>query len=484
MPPPPPDNAFEEPGAGWRPAGPPPTPAAGGRDVYSVSRLVNAARVALERGLGTLWVEGEVSNLARPASGHLYFTLKDGQSQVRCAMFRQRALLVRTPPRDGQQVLLRARVTMYEPRGEFQLVVDSLEDAGEGLLRRRFDELKGRLAGEGLFDAERKRPLPALPRTIGVVTSPSGAAIRDILHVLSRRFPAVPVVIYPTLVQGAGSVAQIVAALQAASRRREVDVLIVARGGGSLEDLWSFNEEAVARAIAACPMPVVSGVGHETDVTIADFVADMRAPTPSAAAELVVPDAAAWLRRARQSGVRLQQGAQRLVARARERARWLEARLAQAGPAARLEALAQRLDDLDRRLAAAARARVARPVGRLAAAERRLALASPLRRLSRLREQQAALARRLAAAGPRTAVAARQRLALAARTLQAVSPLATLGRGYALVTAADGRLVTSAKQVSPGTLIDVRLADGSFRAIVDQAVQDSAPPGSPPPVRE
>lgn len=467
----PPENAFDEPHAqprGGRPERPEPAtgPAGGtgGRDIFSVSRVVLAARSVLERGLGVLWVEGEISNLSRPASGHWYFTLKDGQAQVRCAMFRQRAMLVRTPPRDGQQVLLRARVTLYEARGEFQLVVDSLEDTGEGLLRRQYEELKARLEAEGLFDPARKRGLPTLPRTIGVVTSPTGAALRDVLHVLARRFPAVPVLVYPTQVQGSGSVAQIVAALEAVGRRAEVDVVIVARGGGSLEDLWSFNDEAVARAIARCPIPVVSGVGHEVDFTIADFVADVRAPTPSAAAELVVPDAAVWRRRMALAARRLLQAQENRFDRLRDRNRWLAGRLEQAGPQPRLERLAQRLDELDRRLGQALPARTARLHRQLAVLERRLTIRSPARRLALLQQRERQLAGRLRAAGPALLQRQGQRLALAARTLDAVSPLATLARGYALVTGPTGRVVTDSGQLSPGDEIDVRLAGGRVTA--------------------
>ena len=265
------------------------------RDVYSVSRLNKEVRLLLESGLPVLWLEGELSNFAAPASGHWYFSLKDSTAQVRCAMWRQRNTQVRFRPKDGMAVLVRARVGLYEPRGEYQLLVEHLEEAGEGALKREFEKLKARLAAEGLFAAERKRPLPAVPRRIGVVSSPTGAAIHDILRVLRARFPAASVLLYPTAVQGAAAVPEIVRAIETASRRNECDVLIIARGGGSLEDLWCFNDERVARAIAACRVPTVSGVGHEVDVTIADFVADLRAPTPSAAALAAVPDKQTWL---------------------------------------------------------------------------------------------------------------------------------------------------------------------------------------------
>lgn len=264
------------------------------RRIHSVTDLNRAARLLLESGLTSLWVEGELSNFARPSSGHWYFSLKDAQAQVRCAMFRQRNQLVGFVPREGVQVLVRARVTLYEPRGDYQLQVEHLEEAGLGALQRAFDELKKRLAAEGLFAAEGKRPLPYAPQRIGVITSPTGAALRDILHILARRFPAAEVIVYPVPVQGEAAPAAIVRALQLANLRAECQVLIIARGGGSLEDLRAFNDERVARAIAASELPIVSGVGHETDFTIADFAADARAPTPSGAAQLVSPDQQEW----------------------------------------------------------------------------------------------------------------------------------------------------------------------------------------------
>ena len=261
-----------------------------GRTVLSVTALNRRARQLLETHLPLIWVEGELSNLSCPASGHWYFTLKDEHAQVRAAMFRNRNQRIGRPPEPGQQVLVRGRISLYEQRGDYQLIVEHLELAGHGLLQKRFEEIRERLAAEGLFAAERKRPLPALPGCLGVITTPSGAAIHDILRVLRRRFPALPVYLYPAQVQGKAAPGDLVAAIELANRHDACDVLILARGGGSLEDLWSFNEERVARAIAASRIPIVCGVGHETDVTIADFAADLRAPTPSAAAELASPD--------------------------------------------------------------------------------------------------------------------------------------------------------------------------------------------------
>src|SRR5579862_9598159 len=266
-----------------------------GRNVFTVSRLNREVRLLLEKGLGVIWIEGELSNFSAPSSGHWYFSLKDRDAQLRCAMFRMKNAGVGFKPKDGQQVLVRGRISLYEPRGEYQLSAEHLEEAGVGALKREFERLKNKLAAEGLFALERKRSLPRFPRRIGVVTSPTGAAIRDILHILGRRFPPAAVLIYPTAVQGDAAIPMIVEALQTASARAECDVLIVARGGGSIEDLWSFNDERVARAICASSIPVVSGIGHEIDFTIADFVADARAPTPSGAAELVAPDRNACL---------------------------------------------------------------------------------------------------------------------------------------------------------------------------------------------
>ncbi len=399
-----------------------PATAPSARTIYSVSRLNSEVRGLLEGGLGQLWVRGEISNLSRPASGHWYFSLKDRDAQVRCAMFRTRNSRTGFTPRDGQQVLVRARVSLYEPRGEYQLLVEELEDAGLGALQRAFEELKQRLAAEGLFAPERKRALPGTPRSIGVVTSPSGAAIRDILHILARRFPAAAVIIYGVPVQGAAAVPAIVAALDLASARAECDVLILARGGGSLEDLWAFNDERVARAIHRARLPVVTGIGHEIDFTIADFVADLRAPTPSAAAELVVPDAGAWRVRLAQLRERFAAAMRRTLSSERARLAGLASRLDASHPGTRLQMIAQRLDELETRLQFALQRRLERHTARLATVT---------------------------------------------RALSAVSPLATLERGFAVVTrASDGELIIAAEQVAEGERIEARLASGRLQATV------------------
>ncbi len=439
------------------------------RDVYSVSRLNREVKTLLERGFGLIWLEAEISNLARPSSGHWYLSLKDANAQVRCCMFRQRNMLCTFAVKDGQKVLVRARLGLYEARGEYQLVIEHMEDAGLGALQRQFEQLSAKLLAEGLFATERKRTLPKLPTRIGVITSPTGAAIRDILHVLARRFAAVPVLIYPVAVQGAAAAAEVCAAIATAGRRAECDVLILARGGGSLEDLWAFNQETLARAIVASPIPIITGIGHEIDFTIADFCADVRAPTPSAAAEIVVPDGEEWLASLRRIGSRLQRALLRSMESRAQRLRWLSGRAALVSPSARLAQQSQRLDELEQRLS--------RSVGRLLA-ERRSALAelrsslwqaSPIARVQGAAARHKLLFARLRASILGNLRHSRERLAPLERTLNAVSPLATLQRGYAIVVAADGRILRDAADAVPGSIIEARLAQGSVRAKVEKA---------------
>jgi exodeoxyribonuclease VII large subunit len=443
------------------------------RDVYSVSRLNKEVRLLLESGLPMLWLEGELSNFAAPASGHWYFSLKDSAAQVRCAMWRQRNTQVRFRPKDGMAVLVRARVGLYEPRGEYQLLVEHMEEAGEGALKREFEKLKAKLAAEGLFATERKRPLPAVPRRIGVVTSPTGAAIHDILRVLRARFPAAGVLLYPTAVQGAAAVPEIVRAIEAASRRNECDVLIVARGGGSLEDLWCFNDERVARAIAACRVPTVSGVGHEVDVTIADFVADLRAPTPSAAALAAVPDKRSWLESLSVLEQRIMGAMSRALRTHGLALNALVQRLQISHPGAKLAQHAQRLDDLELRMRLALRAAVSAKQQRMETLSTRLWRENPRHRLEALCAHAAALRQRLITAFSDRFGALEQRLALASRTLDAVSPLATLGRGFAVVSRVkDGAVLRDSGDVAAGDEIEARLARGRLRAKVVSRIKD------------
>lgn len=398
------------------------------REIWTVSRLNREARLLIETSFRVVWLEGELSNIAQPASGHLYFSLKDASAQLRCAMFRSRRQLLKFKPADGAHVIVRGRVSLYEPRGEFQFVAEHMEEAGSGALQREFENLKRRLGEEGLFDEALKRALPAMPARIGVITSPTGAAIRDIVSVLERRFPSVPVVVYPVPVQGAIAPARIVAMLHTAGTRAECDVLILARGGGSIEDLWAFNDEAVARAIRACPIPVVTGIGHEIDFTIADFAADRRAPTPSAAAELVVPDRVELRRRLSDLARLAQRRVVQRIVRDGERVQWLEARLRQLHPGRRLQQQSQRLDEMEQRL----------------------------RRAWDRRHERAGV-----------------RVASAARALHAVSPLATLARGYAIVTTLDGDVaVTDARRLTPGDTLRARFARGQADLTVQETKDD------------
>lgn len=439
------------------------------RKTISVSELARRAKALLEDGIGKVWVEGEISNLSRPGSGHIYFSLKDESAQLRCAWFRGRQRGPAINLKNGDQMLALGQVSIYEARGDFQLIVEQLEPAGEGELRRRFEALKKQLLAEGLFAEARKQPIPELPRRIGIVTSPTGAAVRDILTVLGRRFPAIPVIIYPTQVQGDFAAPQIVAAIELATARDECDVLIVARGGGSLEDLWPFNEESVARAIADCPIPVVSAVGHEVDVTIADFVADMRAPTPSGAAELVAPDQAEWRRRLTTLATRLATRGRRSLEARFQTVDWLGRRLLQGSPAATVRRQRDWLRNLRQVLSGAIRHDLASRRLSLQDARTALLQRSPALGLQRSVSRMAALQQRLETAGDNALQRATQRLRLSARALDSVSPLATLDRGYAIVTdAKSGRVLTDASAVKPGTGISARLASGSLEATVTQ----------------
>ena len=436
------------------------------RDVLSVSQLNRKAKQLLETHLPLLWVEGELSNVSQPSSGHWYFTLKDEQAQVRCAMFRNRNMLVRFAPRQGQQVLIRARVSLYEGRGDYQLIVEHMEEAGFGALQRAFEALKLKLANEGLFDDAYKQPLPSLPKHIAVITSPTGAAIRDVLSVLNRRFPAIPVTVIPVAVQGKEAAPQIVRAIDLANRAGLFDVVILARGGGSLEDLWPFNEESVARAIHASELPIVSAVGHEVDFTIADFVADLRAPTPSAAAELLVPDAEDWLETFAGYEILLQEAIERKLQSFKQRLEWLRTRLRH--PGERLQQQAQRLDGLELRLVRAVDHQLLRCHTRLNTLVLRQKPLQPRLRINQLNQQVSQHHATLVKNMQRHLRAQQQRLAEAARLLQTVSPLNTLQRGYAIATDSHHKVITNSSQVAPGDSINARLAEGELQCRVEK----------------
>ncbi len=443
------------------------------RDIYSISRLNSEVRAVLEGSFPLLWVEGEISNLANPASGHLYFSLKDAHAQVRCALFRMVRNRLRFRPVNGMQVLARARVGLYEGRGEFQLVVDHMEPAGEGVLRQAFEQLKNKLAAEGLFDNGRKREPPSHPHSIGVVTSPSSAAIRDVLSVLQRRFPSLPVVLYPTPVQGADAPEGIVRALRLAERRRECDVLLLVRGGGSLEDLMAFNDEAVARAVADCAIPVVCGVGHEIDFCIADFVADRRAATPSAAAELASPDHQQLLRTLTQSLQRIRQAQLAHLRGHTGRLLTQWHRLRALHPERRLGQQQQRMDELELRLRSALLGRIGHAKARIATSSARLQGATPVHRITRRRQRLDDGRRRLQLALRRSLERGDERLRRVGATLDAVSPLATLLRGYAIVSVHPGaRVLHRADEVEVGERIRARLGRGSLVCRVERILAD------------
>jgi exodeoxyribonuclease VII large subunit len=489
------------------------------RQILTVTQLNRAAKDLLETYLPLLWVEGELSNVSVPSSGHWYFTLKDSGAQVRCAMFRNRNMLVRFKPEAGKKVLLRGKVSLYEGRGDYQLIVEHMEPAGAGDLQRQFELLKEKLQAEGLFDPDHKKPLPPWPQRLGIVTSPTGAAVHDILHVLRRRFPALPVIVLPVAVQGAEAAGQIAAAIEHANRHELCDVMIVGRG--SLEDLWAFNEEVVARAIYASQIPIVSAVGHEVDFTIADFVADMRAPTPSAAAELISPDGQALLQQLKQRQhqltrtmaahlrwhrqqvdhlrARLPHPRQQLQVR-EQKLGHLEVRLQRAmastlrsaaqqvdqlrlrlpHPRQTLQAQAQRLDHLELRLQRAMATSLRNAQQRVERVQHQLQSLSPRHHLARHAHQLQVLLLRLTVAQRKRLDEQHQRLQRAAGLLQSVSPLNTLGRGYAILLTDTGHAVRDSTEVAEGQQLTARLHRGKL--ICEVKVVDPEPPTVPPPL--
>ena len=443
------------------------------RDIYSVSRLNREVRRLLEQGFSRIWLEGELSNVARPSSGHLYFSLKDAGAQIRAAMFRNRNRALPFTPDDGMQVLVRGKLSLYEPRGDYQLIVEHMEEAGDGLLQRAFEVLKQKLSAEGLFDEVHKQTLPALPERIGVITSPSGAAIRDVLTVLGRRFPAIPVRVYPVPVQGKEAAGEIAGTLDLASRRGDCDVLILTRGGGSLEDLWPFNEEIVARAMHDCDIPVISAVGHEIDFTIADFVADRRAATPSAAAELASPDQQEWLQHIGHLATRLQGRFRESLTGRQQAVTWLAKHLQQLHPGQTLRQQAQRLDELERRSRTTLQTSLDNRLASLAALHGRLQLHSPAGCIGELQLRWRASAQRLGSAVQTLITTRRQALAVNSRALNAISPLATLERGYAIVSRPGGDILRDAGEVKSGEQINARLGKGQLLCTVDEASGDA-----------
>ncbi len=420
----------------------------------------------LEQQMGQVWISGEISNFTQPASGHWYFTLKDDGAQVRCAMFRNSNRRVTFRPQHGQQVLVRANITLYEPRGDYQIIVESMQPAGVGLLQQQFELLKQKLSQEGLFDAKHKQPLPSPAHQIGVITSKTGAALHDILHVLQRRDPSLPVVIYPTAVQGDDAPAQIVRAIELANQRAECDVLIVGRGGGSLEDLWSFNDERVARAIFASRIPIVSAVGHETDVTIADFIADLRAPTPSAAAEVVSRNQQELLRQIQGQQQRLEMAMDYFFANLQQRFTRLHHRLQQQHPQLRLARQQTTLERLRQRLNNAVEARLRQGTQQHQRVTQRLNQQQPQGRIHRAQTRIQQLEYRLSQVITARLGGTKQRFGTAIAQLEAVSPLATLARGYSVTTATDGKVLKKTRQVKAGDMLATRVEDGVIESQV------------------
>ncbi|PRD38009.1 UNVERIFIED_CONTAM: xseA [Trichonephila clavipes] len=441
-------------------------------DIYTVSRLNSEVRLTLELQFQQLWLVGEVSNFVAAASGHWYFSLKDQAAQVKVAMFKQANRYATVRPQNGQQVLIRARISVYEPRGEYQLLAEFIEPAGAGLLKQQFEQLKAKLAAEGLFAPERKRPLPANPRRVGVITSPTGAAVRDIITVLARRAPGIELIIYPCQVQGDTAAAQLRNMLSTAIRRNEVDVLIIGRGGGSIEDLWCFNDEALARAVADCPIPIVSAVGHEIDFALTDFVADVRAATPSAAAELVSPDQSQHLAALTQLQHRLSRAIRRQLAQQQPRLMQLQQRLQQLHPQRRLEQQQQRLDELQLRLQRRMQQQLQTARRQHSYLQQSLQHLSPAKAIKQQQLQLQQLAKRLQQAQQQQLKYCSQQLARLSAQLHTVSPLATLARGYSISFDSQQQALTNSAQLKVGDAINTRLAQGSFSAVVTQVVKD------------
>lgn len=437
------------------------------RTVYSVSELNRTIRGLLESQFPLLWIEGEISNLAEPASGHIYFTLKDAKAQVRCAMFKGRKQLLRFKPENGQQILIRAKVGLYEARGEFQLIAEHMEEAGDGKLRREFEALKTRLAEEGLFDEALKQAIPELPKCIAVITSGTGAAIRDVLSVLKRRFPAIPVQIYPVAVQGENAAPEISKALYRASRSKSCDVILLVRGGGSLEDLWAFNEEQVARAIVLCDVPVISGVGHEVDVTIADFTADQRAATPSAAAELVSPNQQTYVHKFQSYQQQLIRQIQNRLSRLSEQSHWLQSRLKAQHPSSQLMQQSQQLDDLTDNLQSAFQSIISEKKHQLKYNIQSLLNNRPDQFIDYQKAQLEDLSSRLVYASQLGIENRQLQLANLSRTMQAVSPLNTLARGYSITRDANGETVSNARQLRKGDIITNEFRQGKVSSRVE-----------------
>ncbi|WP_282066232.1 exodeoxyribonuclease VII large subunit [Vibrio rotiferianus] len=437
------------------------------QNIFTVSRLNAEVRLLLENEMGIVWLVGEISNFSAPVSGHWYLTLKDSRAQVKCAMFRGNNRRVTFKPANGNQVLVKARLSLYEPRGDYQLIIESMQPEGDGRLQQEFEALKMKLAAEGLFAQTNKQPLPEHPKRVGVITSKTGAALYDILDVLKRRDPSLPVVVYPTMVQGEEAAIQIAQAIGRANSRDECDVLIVGRGGGSLEDLWCFNNEILARTIAASQIPIISAVGHEVDVTIADFVADMRAPTPSAAAELVSRDNSHKDQALVTRQHKLASAMRYYLAQQKQQSAQLMHRLERQHPSYQLQRQTQQLDELDMRLQRAMQRFITTRQQAVERKHHRLQLNSPVKRLAEQKSKLDRVEQKLLDAMDRKLLTMRHQLAIAAEKLDTVSPLATLKRGYSITQTEKGQVVTQAKDVKTGDVLVTRLSDGELHSTVN-----------------
>ncbi|AHI98557.1 exodeoxyribonuclease VII large subunit [Vibrio parahaemolyticus] len=436
------------------------------QNIFTVSRLNAEVRLLLENEMGIIWLVGEISNFSAPVSGHWYLTLKDSRAQVKCAMFRGNNRRVTFKPANGNQVLVKARLSLYEPRGDYQLIIESMQPEGDGRLQQEFEELKMKLAAEGLFAQTNKLPLPEHPKRVGIITSKTGAALYDILDVLKRRDPSLPVVIYPTMVQGDDAAIQIAQAIGRANSRNECDVLIVGRGGGSLEDLWCFNNEILARTIAASQIPIISAVGHEVDMTIADFVADVRAPTPSAAAELVSRDNSHKDQSLVAKQHKLASAMRYYLAQQKQQSAQLLHRLERQHPSYQLQHQSQQLDELDMRLRRAMQRFIDTRQQAVERKHHRLQLNSPVKHLAQQKSRLERVEHKLLDAMDRKLLTMRHQLAIAAEKLDTVSPLATLKRGYSITQTEQGKVVTSADDVKTGDLLVTRLANGEIHSTV------------------
>ncbi len=436
------------------------------QNIFTVSRLNAEVRLLLENEMGIVWLVGEISNFSAPVSGHWYLTLKDSRAQVKCAMFRGNNRRVTFKPANGNQVLVKARLSLYEPRGDYQLIIESMQPEGDGRLQQEFEELKIKLAAEGLFAQTNKLPLPEHPKRVGIITSKTGAALYDILDVLKRRDPSLPVVIYPTMVQGDDAAIQIAQAIGRANSRNECDVLIVGRGGGSLEDLWCFNNEILARTIAASQIPIISAVGHEVDMTIADFVADVRAPTPSAAAELVSRDNSHKDQSLVAKQHKLASAMRYYLAQQKQQSAQLLHRLERQHPSYQLQRQSQQLDELDMRLRRAMQRFIDTRQQAVERKHHRLQLNSPIKHLAQQKSRLERVEHKLMDAMDRKLLTMRHQLAIAAEKLDTVSPLATLKRGYSITQTDQGKVVTSADDVKTGDLLVTRLANGEIHSTV------------------